>query len=401
MKNVYLLPYFLIGFSYTFLLYNKIFFGVSLILGIITLFFLNKESIKLRFKFEDNLINIFFFLTIFFFLISSTISIKPERSILVTIYLVLFIVLSLNLFHVLLTKKTNYEKFINIFTISTILNILIIFVYNIYESGLLTGDLEIFGIKKYKGLLNIFSILAVVLFFFKKSKLFLIPLILIIPSLYLSNSSAPILGMLVGTFALIIFKMVKRLNFNKILLFSFALFISIIASLFIKELPKNFDQNSINNYNFKIPISVLDAHRQFIWGFSLSKFCEKPIFGYGPDTSNFIEDGQRVIGSKFTGTMKFIPSHPHNFLIELILETGLLGTLSFIMFIIVLNYKIFLKANTKERGFLIFFNGYFWGASLVNFSFWQAWWQCSYFFLLSLIASKIIKFSIEQRNETF
>ncbi len=400
MKNVYLLPYFLIGFSYTFLLYNKIFFGVSLILGIITLFFLNKESIKLRFKFEDNLINIFFFLTIFF-LISSTISIKPERSILVTIYLVLFIVLSLNLFHVLVTKETYYEKFINIFTISTILNILIIFVYNIYESGLLTGDLEILGIKKYKGLLNIFSILAVVLFFFKKSKLFLIPLILIIPSLYLSNSSAPILGMLVGTFALIIFKMVKRLNLNKILLFSFTLFFSIIASLFIKQLPKNFDQNSINNYNFKIPISVIDAHRQFIWGFSLSKFYEKPIFGYGPDTSNFIEDGQRVIGSQFTGTMKFIPSHPHNFLIELILETGLLGTLSFIMFIIVLNYKIFLKANTKERGFLIFFNGYFWGASLVNFSFWQAWWQCSYFFLLSLIASKIIKFSIEQRNETF
>ena len=167
-------------------------------------------------------------------------------------------------------------------------------------------------------------------------------------------------------------------------MFSFALFIPIIASLFIKELPKNFDQNSINNYNFKIPISVIDAHRQFIWGFSLSKFHEKPIFGYGPDTSNFIEDGQRVIGSQFTGTMKFIPSHPHNFLIELILETGLLGTLSFIMFIIVLNYKIFLKANTKERGFLIFFNGYFWGASLVNFSFWQAWWQCSYFFLLYL-----------------
>ena len=83
-------------------------------------------------------------------------------------------------------------------------------------------------------------------------------------------------------------------------------------------------------------------------------FMKNQFFGYGPDTSNFIEDGQRVIGSQFTGTMKFIPSHPHNFLIELILETGLLGTLSFIMFIIVLNYKIFLKANTKERGFLIF-----------------------------------------------
>ena len=171
-------------------------------------------------------------------------------------------------------------------------------------------------------------------------------------------------------------------------MFSFALFISIIASLFIKELPKNFDQNSINNYNFKIQYLSL-MHIDNLYGALVyQKFHEKPIFGYGPDTSNFIEDGQRVIGSQFTGTMKFIPSHPHNFLIELILETGLLCSPSFIMFIIMLNYKIFLKANNKERGFLIFFNGYFWGASLVNFSFWQAWWQCSYFFLLSLIASK-------------
>ena len=39
--------------------------------------------------------------------------------------------------------------------------------------------------------------------------------------------------------------------------------------------------------------------------------------------------------------------------------------------------------------FFIFFNGYFWGSSLVNFSFWLGWWQGSYFFLLSLIAAKI------------
>ena len=341
-------------------------------------------------------------MTVFFFLISSATSIKPERSILVIIYLIFFIIFSLNLFHVLLTEKTNYEKFVNIFIIITIINIVIIFAYNIYESNILTGNLEIFGVKKYKGLLNVFSIMALILFFFKKSKLFLIPLILIIPSLYLSNSNAPILGMLVGAFGFTVFKIIKKFNLNRFFFITFLVFFfTIIISLFIKELPKNFDQDSINNYNFKIPISVLDAHRQFIWGFSLSKFYEKPFLGYGPDTSNFIEDGQRVIGSELTGTMKFIPSHPHNFLIELILETGLFGTFSFIIFIIVLNYKILLKANTKEKGFLIFFNGYFWGASLVNFSFWQAWWQCSYFFLLSLIASKIIKFSIEQRNETF
>ena len=77
----------------------------------------------------------------------------------------------------------------------------------------------------------------------------------------------------------------------------------------------------------------------------------KTLFGYGPDTSNFIKDGQRVIGSEFTGTMKFIPSHPHNFVIELLLETGLIGTISFIMFIIMLNYKIFNKANHRQKSF--------------------------------------------------
>jgi O-antigen ligase len=87
--------------------------------------------------------------------------------------------------------------------------------------------------------------------------------------------------------------------------------------------------------------------------------------------------------------MNFIPSHPHNFFIELLLETGLAGTLSFLIFIIILNYKILKTANSYQKNFLIFFNGYFWGASLVNFSYWQAWWQCSYFLILSFITAHI------------
>ena len=127
MKKVLLLPYLLIGFSYTFLLYNKIFFGVSLVLGILSLFFIQKDNFSLRLKFSDNKINLFFFLTIFFFLISSLISIKPERSILVIIYFVFFIIISLNLFNLLIKSEDSYKKILNFFIISTIINILIIF----------------------------------------------------------------------------------------------------------------------------------------------------------------------------------------------------------------------------------------------------------------------------------
>ena len=87
--------------------------------------------------------------------------------------------------------------------------------------------------------------------------------------------------------------------------------------------------------------------------------------------------------------MPFIPSHPHNFLIELLLDTGVFGTLFFFLFIYFLNLEIFKNANLYQKYFLFFFNGYFWGSSLVNFSFWLGWWQGSYFFLLSLIAAKI------------
>ena len=56
------------------------------------------------------------------------------------------------------------------------------------------------------------------------------------------------------------------------------------------------------------------------------------------------------------------------------------------------NLEIFKNANLYQKYFLIFFNGYFWGSSLVNFSFWLGWWQGSYFFLLSLIAVKIYQY---------
>ncbi len=396
MKKALSLSYFLIGFSFTFLLYNKIVFGLCLLLGITSLFVLDK-NFKIRFKFNDLEIDSFFFLTIIFFLISSCFSIKPERSILVTIYFISFVIISLNLFFLLIKNEESYKKILNFFIISTLVNILIIFLYNLYQSGILFGDFQIFEvnfeIKKFKGTLNIISVLAILLPFFKKSKIFFVPILFIIPSLYFSNSNAPILGFLLGLFSVFFYRIIRNFNFGKLNIIVASLIFLVCISLFSKQLPHEFDSESIKKQNFTIPTSILDAHRQFIWGFSLSKFKEKPWIGYGPDASNFIEGGQQVIGSKYTGTMKFIPSHPHNFLVELLLETGILGTLSFIIFILILNYRIFSKANILDRSFLIFFNGYYWGASLVNFSYWQAWWQGSYFLILCLLASKIIKLS--------
>ena len=85
--------------------------------------------------------------------------------------------------------------------------------------------------------------------------------------------------------------------------------------------------------------------------------------------------------------MPYIPSHPHNFIIEILLDTGLIGLLSFTIFNLIYFFSIFNNLNSKGKYLLVCFIFYFWGASLVNFSYWNGWWQTSFFFLISIISS--------------
>ncbi len=378
--------YILIGFSYSFLLLNKIYFGISLLLGIFLMMTLNRPN-KIYFHFSNTKIN-FFFSTFLLLLSCSTInSIIFVRSLSVEIYLILFILLGLNLFFYLQKEPEAFQKIIKILIISTIFNITIICFYNLlnYETYK-----NFSNILRFKGILNIITILILILPFFHNKRYLYLPIIFLFPSLILSDSNAPFLGILSGLFFCLIFFFTNKIRFlKKIFIFLFITILTLISFKNVKNLPTKFDAQSITNFEFKIPTSLIDTHRQFIWGFSLNKFKSNPLLGYGPDTSNFINDSQRIIGHKTTGDMTFIPSHPHNFFIELLLELGLLGTFSFILFLLFTNYQILKKANVREKFYLIFFNGYFWGSSLVNFSFWLGWWQGSYFLILSLITTKI------------
>ena len=388
----------LIGFSFLFLLFNKIAFGASLILGIFILIFFNLEVIinqskrifKKISKYEV-LITSFF---LFFFFISAFLSIKPYRSFLVIIYLNLFIILSFFVFLILLENKKKAIFLFKILSISFAANALLIFIYNVI-------NYEFHELSKFKGFVNLMTIFTVLNCFLIKSKFNYITGILLIPNIIMSGSSASILGILIGIFLCFIFFFYKKLQVSyklKYFLLTVSFCISIILSfLFYKNLPNKFDQNSITNFEFKIPTNLIDHHRQFVWGFSIQKFIIKPLFGYGQDSSNFIDGSQVDIGSKYTGDMNFIPSHPHNFLIEILLETGIFGTISFILLIYIINARVWkLHQSLKFKLHLIFLNSCFWGSSLVNFSFWLGWWQASYFLLLSLIASKAFINKIEK-----
>ena len=372
----------LISFSYTFLIRNHLYFGIALGTGSLTLLLLNLKYLKHRFTFKQIYPFLIFMSAL---VISSANSIIINRSFPVVFYLLLIITFCFLLFKCLSKNEEVREKLIKYFVISIFLNLLIVSVYNfIYMDYSNPFSNEV---KRFKGYLNILTILVIILPFLQKTKINIIAYLLILPNLLISNSNAAILGILVSLIGLLIYFIYQNFLKTKIFIL-FVFIISLISSfLVINKLPREFDKSSIQNSSMKIPTELIDTHRQYIWGFSLNKFFNKPLLGYGPDTSNFIEGSQEIIGSKNTGTMPYIPSHPHNFIIEILLDTGLIGLLSFTIFNLIYFFRIFNNLNSKGKYLLVCFIFYFWGASLVNFSYWNGWWQTSFFFLISIISS--------------
>ena len=372
----------LISFSYTFLIRNHLYFGIALGTGSLTLLLLNFKYLKHRFTFKQIYPFLVFMSAL---LISSTNSIIVGRSFPVVFYLFLIITFCFLLFKCLSNNEEVRGKLIKYFVISIFLNLLIVSVYNfIYMDYSNPFSNEV---KRFKGYLNILTILVIILPFLQKTKINIIAYLLILPNLLISNCNAAILGILFSLIGLLIYLIYQNFLKTKIFIL-FVFIISLISSLLvISKLPRVFDKSSIQNSSMKIPTELIDTHRQYIWGFSLNKFFNKPLLGYGPDTSNFIEGSQEIIGSKNTGTMPYIPSHPHNFIIEILLDTGLIGLLSFTIFNLIYFFRIFNNLNSKGKYLLVCFIFYFWGASLVNFSYWNGWWQTSFFFLISIISS--------------
>lgn len=400
---------FFIGISFILRLHSPIAFGTSIGIGILLIIFEQRTNLSNWIGVLKNS-RIFPFLLLFATLIffSSLTSIKPIRSFLVSMYLIFFISTGFIVFQHFKNNLNALKLTCLLTVISVTSGSLIIVFYNIYYinfSGLGIPKDEsnnFLEVLKYKGISNLFILLICILpvfeTIFKKTRnISYLLFILIIPIITTTNNNAAILGIFCSLLLIFFWTLIKNSKRKKLSLMGIALLSIISTSIFLNFLPKKFDNNSIQSMEFRIPTSIIDPHRQIIWGFSLQEIKKNWLWGIGPDSSNFIEEGQRTIGHQNTGTMNFIPSHPHNFLIELILEIGLLGTFSFILLILSINYLILINVKKKVK-YLLIFNGYFWGSSLVNFSFWNAWWQGSYFLILAILTAILLNVNKPQLN---
>jgi O-antigen ligase len=167
----------------------------------------------------------------------------------------------------------------------------------------------------------------------------------------------------------------------------------VLAVFIIEHLPAppfNFFQ--LIDEDVQPKLSVPDWHRQVIWGFTLECIKEFPFFGVGPNTVNLIPGADTVIPFF---NQEYIPSHPHNWFLEIAAETGIIGLATFLIGLALSHRTLALSAyrGSGPAWAAIMLFGVFWISSLGNFSIWSAWWLTVFATLMSfpLAALKLDK----------
>lgn len=144
-----------------------------------------------------------------------------------------------------------------------------------------------------------------------------------------------------------------------------------------------------------VPGWLVDPHRQLIWEQTILLGLERPWFGWGVDTVNLVYDAKHTVADLVTKNgeaVKLIPGHPHNWLLEVFAETGLVGTLPILVivgYIVWRPLRLYISSGNNTHLAVLGVSAAFWSSSLVNFSFWSAWWQMAYLLLVVSVAANV------------
>jgi O-antigen ligase len=130
-----------------------------------------------------------------------------------------------------------------------------------------------------------------------------------------------------------------------------------------------------------LPIPNSAHHRLIIWKFTADRIAEKPIAGWGYDSSRAIPGSTVLLNTASPA----LPLHPHNGLLQWWLELGAVGAALGGAFLIALLRAIGRTGGTTERAAAL---GLYAGAmTVVNLSFgiWQGWWMATLFLSAAML----------------
>ena len=125
----------------------------------------------------------------------------------------------------------------------------------------------------------------------------------------------------------------------------------------------------LNQFSLGLPSSA--QHRSAIWQFSVQKIDEKPLLGWGMDSSRSLP--RETL--KLSPSMEVMPLHPHNAALQIRLELGWLGTVIAAALIISIFVSMMNPAISRIQMAIRTGAGIsYMAVGAVSFGVWQNWW---------------------------
>lgn len=170
------------------------------------------------------------------------------------------------------------------------------------------------------------------------------------------------------------------LGFSNLKIYRF--FVSmLVVTIFITPLIAHFlkPQNLPDEFN-QLPVSHI--HRLYIWKFVADKSMDRAFLGHGLGTSKTIQPPEEYYGYYVDNNGKIIrlnplPLHPHNNILQIFLELGLIGLVMFAIYVrhLLLRIENFRKSDTKlvvcgASAFITYFV-----IGMISFNMLQSWWM--------------------------
>lgn len=196
---------------------------------------------------------------------------------------------------------------------------------------------------------------------------------------------AAVAGLVATIITVVIAILLRRRSRSRIIAALIGLLAMIVATIAWLKLSRLGIGRDVAGLDWSIPIWLIDFERQTIWGHTLEIVYKAPWFGIGANTINFSPGADQIIFG--TSHLHIIPSHPHNWFLEVLAETGIVGAAALTTFVTAFGIK--LAMNYRASGHpaylcaLGLMAGY-WGSGLFNFSFWSGWWQTSFFIAMAI-----------------
>lgn len=132
--------------------------------------------------------------------------------------------------------------------------------------------------------------------------------------IFISGERAPFFLYSLSLIFIIIF--IEKLKKFKIIILALYLFLIAVISLNFHEVRNRMIQNTVNSFSK----SILPSGHESLIKTSYKMFVDKPIFGHGPKMFRVLCKEE-----KYIYRIDSCENHPHNFYVQLLAETGIIG----------------------------------------------------------------------------